>query len=641
MLSFISFRRAAAIVLCDMASTAWYIGGIVETAIGPAAPWFILGVLLCAAPVLMLYIEGSSMFVRGGVYKVVRESMGGSVAKISVSALMFDYVLTGAISAVSAGQYLAGLANSALPRLHIHWTVNPKLFAVVFALCVVAYFWRQNIRGIEESSDKAIKIMTLVAVMAVVTFTWAAYTIYLRGFRWPPLTLSFSHEALGWIPARSALGHFGLLVAFGHAFLGMSGLETLAQVYREMEAPKLKNLKRAAVVIFTFAIFLTGTISFLAIGLIPDDVRKAYADNLLAGLAMSMAGPHWAQLCLQAFVVIVGVLILSGAVNTSIMGSNGVLNRLAEDRIMPDSLRHLHPRFGTTHRMINLVVLMQAITIVLCRGDVYLLGEAYAFGVIWSFVFNAGAVLVLRFKDRSKREWKVPLNLKLGRQELPLGLAALFLLLFSVGLVNLFSKTIATVSGVAFTAFFFALFVISERVNKRAQAQHSEHREKFNLRSAADLTIMREEIDRPNRVLVAVRDPGNLYHLNRALETHDSVTTDLVVFTSRIRKGHGLVDETVSMDADEEKLFTRVIESAEKHGKTVTPMLVVSNDPFYAITQAAQAVGATEVVFGVSAKLSTDAQLERLAMTWGSLQTDKQPVRFRILGPGVEHAVDL
>ncbi|MBI2387412.1 MAG: APC family permease [Elusimicrobia bacterium] len=640
MLSFISFWRAAAIVLCDLASTAWYVGGIVETAIGPAAPWFILGVMLCSAPMLMLYVEGSSMFVRGGVYKVVRESMGGSLAKVSVSALMFDYILTGAISSVSAGQYLAGLVNSAFPHLHVHWSVDPKVFSVVFALGVVAYFWRQNIKGIEESSDKAIKIMSLVAVMAVVIFAWGAYTIWSRGFRWPGLDVSFTHESLGWFPSHLALGRLGLLVAFGHAFLGMSGLETLAQVYREMEAPKLKNLKRAAAAIFVFALLLTGTISFLAVGLIPDEVRHTYADNLLSGLAMSMAGPHWLQLLLQAFVVLVGVIILSGAVNTSIMGSNGVLNRLAEDRIMPDSLRHLHPRFGTTHRMINLVVLLQAATIVLCSGDVYLLGEAYAFGLIWSFVFNAAAVLVLRFKDRSRREWKFPGNLKLGKHELPLGLAGLFLLVLAVGLVNLLTKKVATVFGFGFTAFFFILFIISERINKREKA-HGEHREKFNLRSAGDLAIVREEIERPNRVLVAVRDPGNLYHLNKTLETHDSETTDLVVFTSRIRKGLSLVDETVSMDHDEEKLFTRVIEAAEKHGKTVTPMLVVSNEPFYAITQAAQAVGATEVVFGVSAKLSTDAQLERLAMTWGSLQKDKQPVRFRILGPGVEHAVDL
>ena len=46
-----------------------------------------------------IYIESCSMFVRGGVYKVVHEAMGGTLAKFSVSALMFDYVLTGPISA--------------------------------------------------------------------------------------------------------------------------------------------------------------------------------------------------------------------------------------------------------------------------------------------------------------------------------------------------------------------------------------------------------------------------------------------------------------------------------------------------------------------------------------------------------------
>ncbi len=644
MLSFISFWRAAAIVLCDMASTAWYIGGIVETAIGPAAPWMIIAVLLCAAPVLALYVEASGMFVRGGVYKVVRESMGGTLAKISVSALMFDYVLTGAISSVSAGQYLAGLVNTAFPRLHIHWSVDPKSFSVVFALAVILYFWRQNVRGIEESSDKAVKIMSLVTVMGAVVFAWSAYTVWIRGLRWPPHALHFTKESLGWLAPLSGtagLAKLGLLIAFGHAFLGMSGLETLAQVYREMEAPKLPNLKRAALLIFFYALILTGTVSVLAVGLIPDAVRAGYSDNLLSGLAMSMAGPHALKLVLQAFVVVVGVVILSGAVNTSIMGANGVLNRLAEDGIFVDWFRGLHPRYGTTNRMINLFVLLQVATVILCRGDVYLLGEAYAFGVIWSFVFKAAAVFVLRFKDKSKREWKVPLNLTVGGVEWPIGLALIFLLLLAVGVVNLATKKVATVSGVAFTAAFFALFSVSERLNRRAHAKDEEHREKFNLRRAEDLRIAGERIQRPTRVLVAVRDPNNLYHLNKALEGHDSETQDLVVFTSRIRKGLALVDETVQMDSDEQKLFTKVIEAAEKHGKTVTPMLVVSNEPFYAISQAAQAVGASEVVFGVSAKLSTDAQLERLAMTWGSLQTDKQPVRFRILGPGVEHAVDL
>src|SRR5271168_3298706 len=108
-LAFISFWRAAAIVLCDLASTAYYIGGISEQAIGKAAPWFILGVMLFSYAVRSVYVESCTMFTRGGVYRVVKGAIGGGLAKLSVSALMFDYILTGPISAVSAGQYMVGL----------------------------------------------------------------------------------------------------------------------------------------------------------------------------------------------------------------------------------------------------------------------------------------------------------------------------------------------------------------------------------------------------------------------------------------------------------------------------------------------------------------------------------------------------
>ena len=81
MLSFISFWRASAIVLCDLASTAYYIGGITEQAVGKAAPWFILAVMLFSYTIRALYIESCSMFTRGGVYRVVKEAMGGTLAK--------------------------------------------------------------------------------------------------------------------------------------------------------------------------------------------------------------------------------------------------------------------------------------------------------------------------------------------------------------------------------------------------------------------------------------------------------------------------------------------------------------------------------------------------------------------------------
>src|SRR5512140_3447693 len=151
MLSFISFWRAAAIVLSDLASAAYYAGGIAEQAIGKAAPWFILGIMLFSFAVKAVYQESCSMFVRGGVYKVVHEALGGTLAKFSVSALMFDYVLTGPISGVSAGLYLGGLINEIGERAHIAgMRVHPQYFAAVFAGIVTLYFWRKNIIGIHE-----------------------------------------------------------------------------------------------------------------------------------------------------------------------------------------------------------------------------------------------------------------------------------------------------------------------------------------------------------------------------------------------------------------------------------------------------------------------------------------------------------
>ncbi len=124
MLVFISFWRASAVVLCDLASTAYYIGGIVEQAVGKSAPYFILAVMLFSYCVRAVYVESCSMFTRGGVYRVVKEAMGSTLAKLSVSALMFDYILTGPTSGVSAGQYIAGLANELLPGCRMR--VSPR-----------------------------------------------------------------------------------------------------------------------------------------------------------------------------------------------------------------------------------------------------------------------------------------------------------------------------------------------------------------------------------------------------------------------------------------------------------------------------------------------------------------------------------
>ena len=140
-LTFISVWQAAAVVLNDMASTMYYIGGIAEQAIGKSAPWMVLAVMLFSYVVRSVYMESSSMFVRGGVYVVVRDSMGPTVAKLSVSALVVDYILTGPISVVSAGLYLGSLLNELSAAFHQTWHSNPNYFAVFFSVIVTCYFW--------------------------------------------------------------------------------------------------------------------------------------------------------------------------------------------------------------------------------------------------------------------------------------------------------------------------------------------------------------------------------------------------------------------------------------------------------------------------------------------------------------------
>jgi len=378
--------------LSDLASTMFYVGGIAEQAIGKAAPWFVLGVMFFSFAVRSIYMESSSMFVRGGVYVVVRDSMGPFMAKLSVSALVVDYVLTGPISSVSAGQYLGRLFNEIGELTHLRLHVNPNIFAMLFGLAVTAYFWWANVKGIQESSIKALRIIQITTAMVVVLLIWCPVTLLLKDkVELPPApvpaNLHFTDESLGWFKGTfwPQIPLVAIIIAFGHSLLAMSGFETLAQVYREIAYPKLKNLKIAANIVCSYALVSTGLITLFAVMIIPDDVRRLYYDNLIGGLAMNLAGPYLLRLGFHVFVVVVGALILSGAVNTSLIGANGILNRVAEDGVLLSWFRKPHRRFGTTSRIINTIALLQAATIIASRGDVYLLGEAYAFGVVWSF----------------------------------------------------------------------------------------------------------------------------------------------------------------------------------------------------------------------------------------------------------------
>lgn len=227
-------------------------------------------------------------------------------------------------------------------------------------------------------------------------------------------------------------------------------------------------------------------------------------------------------------------IILAGAVNTAIVGSNGVLNRVAEDGVLTDWFRHPHRK-----------------------------------------------LLVLRYKLPGERDWKVPMNFHLGSVEIPLGLAFITIFLFTLAIINLFTKETATIWGLGFTIAIFTLFEISEYWNKKkSHAQHPEL-EKFRLDTSSE--ISNDSVNaRPGNILVAVRNPNQLDHVKQALEKTNTAKMDIVVLTvkkvSEAGSGeHGLETDQVFTD-DTEKLFNNIVALAEKTGKHVELMVVPGTD---------------------------------------------------------------
>jgi amino acid transporter len=484
--------------------------------------------------------------------------------------------------------------------------------------------------------------------MVVVMLVWCGYTLWTKGAHLPPLpslkNLTFSTDALGWLKHTRlpyTVGLIGILIGLGHSVLAMSGEETMAQVYREIEHPKLRNLEKAGFIIFVYSLIFTAGVAFFAVMIIPDNVRGNFFDNPIGGLAMYMTGPLLLRLAFRAFVVIVGVLMLAGAVNTAIVGSNGVLNRVSEDGILPDWFRRPHRRFGTSYRILNLVVGLQLLTIILSGGNIFILGEAYAFGVMWSFAMKGLAVLVLRYKEPGQREFRVPLNFKIAGVEIPLGLGLITLVLVALCVVNLFTKQVATISGVAFTIAFFAVFELSEKITKKRGAAHAEL-DQFNLEPGGDLTPDAVGV-RPGNILVMVRNYNTLYHLGSILRRTNTQKQDIAVLHLRLLERAGSGEHELEAEQlfsrEEQVLFTRCLNLAEKMGKTVRLAVAPATEKWDGILRAAQSLKSSAVILGLSPKRSIAEEARIAGLAWEALPPPRPQLTLEVHSPNGQETI--
>src|SRR5205807_7755859 len=267
----------------------------------------------------------------------------------------------------------------------------------------------------------------------------------------------------------------------------------------------------------------------------------------------------------------------------------------------------------------------------------FVLGEAYAFGVIWSFFFNSLSMTVLRFQRKERREWKVPLNLRVGSKEIPLGLAAIILILFSVAAVNLVTKQVATVSGIAFTLVFFTVFLVSEKINERRRGEEAHRTAIDQFRVSPQETVSNETVEvRPGNTLCLVRDYNTLEHVRKALEMTHTGKKDLVVMTVQVMKGPDTgykdIGEQHLFTNYEQLLFSRVVALAEKAGKHVDLLVGPSSNVYQAIVHTAVQLDSSEIVAGRSSVMTPEEQARRLGEAWEELPNRPgRQVLFRVI----------
>jgi len=243
---------------------------------------------------------------------------------------------------------------------------------------------------------------------------------------------------------------------------------------------------------------------------------------------------------------------------------------------------------------------------------------------------------VLRTKYKGERGWKVPPNITVGGHEIPLGLASVFMVLLCTAVVNLFTKSIATVAGVSFAAGFFLIFTVSERVNRNKHALAEQHmKEHFQLLQRD--TVERSGLGiRPGSVMVTVRDYNTLNHLKWALERIDTKEQDIVVMSARVSQfgtaAYDLATEQIFSDY-EQQLFTRAVSVAENFGKHVSLLVVPARDPWSAIVQTANNLEASAVVSGLSSKMTSQEQAFFLGHAWEAMPEPKRQFIFQVVRP--------
>lgn len=395
-----------AVVFCDIGTSVYYVPGMLYGTTGDRAGFFVLATMVALVLLAIKEVEVARRFPSGGgVVSVAGAALGPWLGCLAGQLIMVDFFLTVAVSTLSGVYYV----DSLLP---LGTGVTTATVACIAVLCGL------NIVGVKESASVS---LVLAALALVVDLALIGTTLVTAP---PEVFARFGQELAALTQMRPA----SILVGYSAAWLAFSGLESLSQL-----APAMKDLgptprKGMAAVVVT--VLLTAPmLTFLSTFSLTPEIKHHETERFMSELA-----GLWGGYGLKLAVVLSASALLLFAANTAIIGNYHVMVALRRRKFLPEFVGELSHRYQTPYRAILFCGAVPAVVILLSGGNLVLLGELYAFGLLGAFFLNSIGIDVLRWRDgeRGANFW--------------VGIATSLLVAVAFG-TNLVAKPLATAFG--------------------------------------------------------------------------------------------------------------------------------------------------------------------------------------------------
>ena len=595
LLSFMSVSKATALALAELGIAAFFVIGVARSVIGESAPWFVLVACALSAFVRAIDIESWAFFIPGGLVGRTERVFGPRMANIASAAVLTERVLLVALACALCGQYAVSFGAVWIAK----WSVTARLtiqeLVTVGAVVLIGLLWTRARLGFQFSSTVVAKAVWVSVLLILTLIVLGVVTIARQ--RVPILELSLApfhrHEENASL-FREALR---LLAGFALVLPALGGGGTLARAANEFAPPRLEALRRTSFFIVVFVFILTVSSSFLFLGLVPTEQSSLWASTPLSGLAHHLDLPALADDLVIILVLAAAFLMLVPSAHAALEDTGQLLRRLSAQKALPEAA------------CINMAAAAAVLATFASGAQVSWLSRAYGISIAAALLLKIAAIVRLR-STRGPSPFRTPLNLRLGRTEIPAGLGAVGLIVSLSAFAMLLRGDIPSIAA---AGLILTLGVSLAVVRKRSGPSVADEEEQLDLSTSPDVSLDEIEV-RPDNILVAVRHPHALGHVLAALQAAED--RDVVVVTIRVAGIDDEAGEGGRSTRDERYLFSKVVALTERYARSVRLLIVPAQNVFDGVLAVALRLRSSEVYVGESSTLSADDQARILGEAW-------------------------